>query len=124
MSLPFCADPFPVVLEQLDGVLADVAVRLDRRHGGDDDDVAGRGSAASRIIRSMAAALSASITFAKSLTGAVSSGRDGGWAAVEAGCEHASASTSATTRRTPTTERRTPTPIDHDAIMPRVHPST
>src|SRR5207253_506433 len=34
------ADPFPVILEQLVGVLTDVAERLDRGDGGDDDDVA------------------------------------------------------------------------------------
>ena len=40
LSLPFSPMPRAVVLEHLDGVLADVAVRLERRHRGDDDDVA------------------------------------------------------------------------------------
>ena len=41
--LAFLADAAAVILEKFDGVFADVAVRLDRRHGGHDDDVAARG---------------------------------------------------------------------------------
>ena len=41
--LALLADALAVVREQLDGVFLDVAVRLDRRHRGDDHDVARRG---------------------------------------------------------------------------------
>src|SRR5262249_46731257 len=39
--LALVADAASAVLEHLDGVLVDAAVRLERRHGGDDDGVAG-----------------------------------------------------------------------------------
>jgi hypothetical protein len=41
--LALLSNAFAVVREQLDGVLLDVAVGLDGRHGRDHDDVAGRG---------------------------------------------------------------------------------
>jgi len=43
LSLPFSPMPFPLFLEQLVGVLADVAVRLDRRDRDHDDHVAACG---------------------------------------------------------------------------------
>ena len=40
LSLPRSPMPRPLILEHLDRVFLDVGVRLKRRHGGDDDDVA------------------------------------------------------------------------------------
>ena len=69
------ADAAAVVLEHLDGVLADVAVRLDGRDRRDHHDVAaGRFQRAAQPID--LAALLASMTWAKSLTGATSRGED------------------------------------------------
>ena len=75
LSLPFSPMPRPWFSNSLLAYSLDVAVGFDVGHGRDDDDVARRGLAALRIIASIAAALTASITCAKSLTGCVSSGR-------------------------------------------------
>ena len=77
LSLPFCADAASAVLEHLDGVFADVAVRLEGRDRGDDDDVAGGRLQRADAAIELGARSPASMTWAKSLTGAVSAGGGG-----------------------------------------------
>ena len=120
--LALVADAAAVILEQLDGVLADVAVRLDGRHGGDDDDVAaGRLERADRCGR-LRARLSGSMTCAKSLTGSVSSGRAAaGAAAAEAGATTASADQQQ--RRSSHDDATTERPGHRSATSASVQPS-
>ncbi len=72
--LALLADPAAAVLEHLDGVFVDVRVRLEGRAPSRRRRRRRSRAAAPRIRRSSSRRLAASMTFAKSLTGAVSAG--------------------------------------------------